>query len=706
MDPETFGQGLLRGGKQCRHYRPTSSPASCSSPRFSQTLQNKALDTDSGILSSCSSRSSSETYNMGKEIFSPLALEDTCATNRYGSQSRKNLKLSLLESESRRCTLIDSLKTACCALKEQHERISKKNIEVVNHSAIIDSMILKQKLLEAKMGLLHKEEVTLQGVQLDDAQKEREFQDRIWCLEGEIEDVNHRLEQMAVKRRNPNTTASWYPGDENNETEEQPLNKLRTLNDSLELYQEIDWNLKEEGGGGDQDSVIYEDDLQELASCLEGAEKGKASLETQMSDLQAELFQTKWESYGLKKQCLESESQLTANRNINESLLLEITRLKQSLQASEQQILNLQSEKTILTSRMKTLESERQQIFNQKELLLKTLKGMKCRKHSGSFLQSNSDGRIPSINLQECPSKLCAQCKYLPKGLELAKEEELFVYQEQVEHGREQLKAKGTELQTINIEADQQQKKTVTKINQDTQENARTWKESRYSDEGLQKRSVDLTKTQNSVNLQFEKLLEKIEGFVKLNLKLENERDQAVCKLGMHTTEVKDLEVLSERNRKELLHLLSKNIHLRHDNQLKVNQLTVLIIELHHLRKAYQTLSQNMDCPEGILSADWINRLQLIKKILPESSTMSQSGAGGSSVRRSGSLGTLQLKDDQIQLLEDNFARRKQPDESSLMLVAAECGLSEQETAQWFKQRYAKWRQSEGFPPECGSVKD
>ncbi|XP_055498496.1 homeodomain-only protein-like isoform X7 [Leucoraja erinacea] len=64
------------------------------------------------------------------------------------------------------------------------------------------------------------------------------------------------------------------------------------------------------------------------------------------------------------------------------------------------------------------------------------------------------------------------------------------------------------------------------------------------------------------------------------------------------------------------------------------------------------------------------------------------------------------LKADQIQLLEDNFARRRQPDASSLMLISAECGLTEEATALWFKQRNAKWRQSEGFPPESTSVKD
>ncbi|XP_078087160.1 uncharacterized protein LOC144504484 isoform X2 [Mustelus asterias] len=625
MQPEALDQALLRGREQCRYYRPISSPTSSSSPRYSQSRLNKTLDTDSGILSACSSGSSSEIYNAGKQI-SPSG-ENVCATNRYGNSSERNMQLNLLESESRRCALTDSLKTACCALKEQRERMNKKNMEAVNHSAIIDKMILKQKLLESKMNLLHKEEVTLQGVQMDDTDQEREFQDRIWCLEGEIENANHRLEQMAWKRRDHLSPASCYLRDESNEAEEQPQNYLCTLNDSLEHCQEIDWSLKEEGGG-DLDNVINEDHPQELASCLVGGETGKASIKTQISDLHSELFQTKCESYGLKKQCLKSGSQLTASRNINESLLLEITRLKQSLQASEQQILNLQSEKTILTSRMKTLECERQQIFNQKELLLKTLKRLKCRKEDASLLQINPDDRTPSINLQECPLKLYAQNKYLPEGLESAKEDGPAVYQEQVECDREYLatdsdsgKATGIKLPGIDIEADQQSKRIIPKISQDTQENVRRWKESRDSDEGLQPQSADLSKTQNHINLQFERLLEEIEGFVKLNLTLENERNQAVCNLKVQTTQIKNLEVSSDRNRKLLLHLLSKNVHLRHDNQLKVNQLTVLIIELHHLKKAYQALTQTVACPEGSFSVDWINRLQLIKNTIEKIKT-------------------------------------------------------------------------------------
>ncbi|KAJ8272007.1 hypothetical protein COCON_G00108660 [Conger conger] len=67
---------------------------------------------------------------------------------------------------------------------------------------------------------------------------------------------------------------------------------------------------------------------------------------------------------------------------------------------------------------------------------------------------------------------------------------------------------------------------------------------------------------------------------------------------------------------------------------------------------------------------------------------------------------SVDLSEDQINTLEENFTRGKHPDETTLMLIAAECGLSEGETAKWFRKRNAQWRISEGLPPTKGSVMD
>ncbi|XP_021416993.1 homeodomain-only protein [Oncorhynchus mykiss] len=68
---------------------------------------------------------------------------------------------------------------------------------------------------------------------------------------------------------------------------------------------------------------------------------------------------------------------------------------------------------------------------------------------------------------------------------------------------------------------------------------------------------------------------------------------------------------------------------------------------------------------------------------------------------------SMQLGEDQIKILEENFNKvSKHPDESTLMLIAAESGLTEEETAKWFRLRNARWRQAEGLPAQLGSVKD
>ncbi|XP_043112400.1 homeodomain-only protein [Puntigrus tetrazona] len=67
----------------------------------------------------------------------------------------------------------------------------------------------------------------------------------------------------------------------------------------------------------------------------------------------------------------------------------------------------------------------------------------------------------------------------------------------------------------------------------------------------------------------------------------------------------------------------------------------------------------------------------------------------------------MRLAEDQIKVLEENFTKvSKHPDDATLMLIAAECGLSEEETAKWFRMRNAQWRKAEGLPAELGSVKD
>ncbi|XP_029969694.1 homeodomain-only protein [Salarias fasciatus] len=65
----------------------------------------------------------------------------------------------------------------------------------------------------------------------------------------------------------------------------------------------------------------------------------------------------------------------------------------------------------------------------------------------------------------------------------------------------------------------------------------------------------------------------------------------------------------------------------------------------------------------------------------------------------------LKLSEDQLKTLEHNFNNvSKHPDGTTLILVAAECGLTEEETENWFKLRNEQWRKAEGLRPKEGSV--
>ncbi|XP_027692022.1 homeodomain-only protein isoform X1 [Vombatus ursinus] len=65
------------------------------------------------------------------------------------------------------------------------------------------------------------------------------------------------------------------------------------------------------------------------------------------------------------------------------------------------------------------------------------------------------------------------------------------------------------------------------------------------------------------------------------------------------------------------------------------------------------------------------------------------------------------LTEEQEEILECSFSKgNKYPDPTMLLLIAAEVGLSLEQTEKWFKRRLAQWRKSEGLPSECRSVTD
>lgn len=103
------------------------------------------------------------------------------------------------------------------------------------------------------------------------------------------------------------------------------------------------------------------------------------------------------------------------------------------------------------------------------------------------------------------------------------------------------------------------------------------------------------------------------------------------------------------------------------------------------LKAVFQTRRRNSSGPEAAESPS---------SHLGRAGTMSAEPANGPT-------------EDQVEILEYNFNKvNRHPDPTTLCLIAAEAGLSEEETQKWFKQRLAQWRRSEGLPSECRSVTD
>lgn len=111
-----------------------------------------------------------------------------------------------------------------------------------------------------------------------------------------------------------------------------------------------------------------------------------------------------------------------------------------------------------------------------------------------------------------------------------------------------------------------------------------------------------------------------------------------------------------------------------------------ILNQLRHPDAPHLSILTDTDSVDGALCA--------LSGVVNRAATMSAETASGPT-------------EDQVEILEYNFSKvNKHPDPTTLCLIAAEAGLSEEETQKWFKQRLAQWRQSEGLPSECRSVTD
>ncbi|XP_035280552.1 uncharacterized protein LOC118231129 isoform X1 [Anguilla anguilla] len=102
-------------------------------------------------------------------------------------------------------------------------------------------------------------------------------------------------------------------------------------------------------------------------------ERDREVLESQVTGLHSELFQTRSREQELQRNGISARAELTGSRQLNDSLLQETVVLRQRLASSEARVALMESERRVLAARLVALETEREQLLSQKALLVRRL---------------------------------------------------------------------------------------------------------------------------------------------------------------------------------------------------------------------------------------------------------------------------------------------------------------------------------------------
>ncbi|XP_041120183.1 centrosomal protein of 83 kDa-like [Polyodon spathula] len=290
-----------------------------------------------------------------------------------------------------------------------------------------------------------------------DILKQRELERRIYYLEQETDFINYRLDQARRKYLTSDSyslkTENILPTDKyklqqslqhvsadlicDHETlgstvkcNEQMLEKENLKRESehlggkkekysfntnqRQLEENLQRNLEMIGLSLEKDQLFKDkcelhQSVQQLSADLSCAERDNDALGSTVSSLHAELFQVRCSEQKLEREKLKIESELLGSRKINEDMLHELMSLRQKMCSFEETSVHFESEKRVLTARIKTLETDRQQLISQKNLLLQTLKKSRREKNCDSKQQLERT----TTEVQASEVKECVNCKKL-----------------------------------------------------------------------------------------------------------------------------------------------------------------------------------------------------------------------------------------------------------------------------------------------------
>ncbi|XP_073399693.1 uncharacterized protein [Dendrobates tinctorius] len=518
---------------------------------------------------------------------------------------KNELKNEVIRSEKRRSALAGSLKNAYHAIEHQKICLEQQEQDATSSKSTLESLLMRQEFLESRLsnlksGNLYPDCLNLFVSEKNVQQSSRypsEVRDysRINALEREMSNFKEKMRSYGSMRAN-NTDCT------------------KNLCEARKLYEAEELELHE---GLKQHAELME------AKCS-NAQRERDILELQIVSLHSGLHQAKVTSKELEKECVKLQSQIAANRNINESLHLEVSALKQHNHNLANFVKGSESENKSLHVQVESLQKEKQILASQKELLSEMMK-RKGKWRSSDKLNRRTPEVIPIIPKRDkrltSPEEGSSVCEL--SGTVSSKHSR--------RRRRKGKKWDSNDQKSSHIQ-DCQADYHRSYIMKEKEENSRK-KETQNSEESELKVMVEYS-SGNNIHKHTSKrselntdiivacyqhladLLSKLECLKMNNVKLGNEKEDILKFLLRTIKDFQDYKINSESSREQVEKLLNERMDLRENYHERINQVTAVIIELKHLRQAYNGLLRHSRDSDDKKAMQWISRVQAIKDSL------------------------------------------------------------------------------------------
>ncbi|XP_056416098.1 uncharacterized protein LOC130357410 [Hyla sarda] len=267
----------------------------------------------------------------------------------------KELKNELIRSEKRRSSLAESLRNAHHAIEYQKNCLELQDQHITSNKTTLESLLMRQECLESRFSNLKHNNfypavysMDASGKNIEQSSKylsEVTDNSRINALERELFDIKEKMRSYdSIQTNEKLCTQNVCRGREYDEAE------------AIEIHERLS-----------QHAELME------AKCS-SAKRERDVLELQIASLYSGLHQAKLTSKDLEKKCVKLQSQVVANRNINESLHLEVSALKQHNYTLENAVKGSENVNKSLHVQAEALQKEKQILVSQKELLFEIMK--------------------------------------------------------------------------------------------------------------------------------------------------------------------------------------------------------------------------------------------------------------------------------------------------------------------------------------------